>query len=46
MAKTEISYLPNFDIKPKEVSQLGVVSFTDGTNDVVPNQVQCEAHGS
>ena len=45
MAKTEISYLPNFDIKPKSISQLGVVTFTDGTNDVVPNQLQCEAYG-
>ena len=45
MAKTQVSNLPNFDIRPKSISQDGVVTFTDGTNDVVPNQVQCEAYG-
>ena len=45
MAKTQVSNLPNFDIRPKSISQDGVVTFTDGTNNVVPNQVQCEAYG-
>ena len=45
MAKTQVTNLPNFDIRPKSISQDGVVTFTDGTNDVVPNQVQCEAYG-
>ena len=45
MAKTQVTNLPNFDIRPKSISQDGVVTFTDGTNNVVPNQVQCEAYG-
>jgi hypothetical protein len=43
-AKT-IPFLRDYPVKPSEVSLLGIVTFTDGTNDVVPNQQQCEAYG-
>ncbi len=43
-AKT-IPFLRDYPVKPSEVSSLGIVTFTDGTNDVVPNQQQCEAYG-
>jgi len=32
-------------VKPKEVLRSGQVVFTDGTNDVTPNQTDCEAYG-
>jgi len=44
MAKT-ITYLSGFDVKPLSTSPSGVVTFTDGTNDIIPNQLQCEAYG-
>ena len=40
-----IPYLSGFDVKPILTSSLGVVTFTDGTNPVTPNQLQCEAYG-
>jgi len=40
-----IPYLTGFAVKPKSTSALGVVTFTDGTNDIPPNQLQCEAYG-
>jgi len=40
-----IPYLPNYKVKPKVVSRVGRVTFTDGTNDIMPNQKQCEAYG-
>ena len=40
-----IPYLAGFDVKPKSTSNLGVVTFTDGRNDITPNQLQCEAYG-
>jgi hypothetical protein len=40
-----IPYLTGFDVKPSSTSVLGVVTFTDGTNDITPNQLQCEAYG-
>ena len=40
-----ISYLTGFDVKPLFTSSLGVVIFTDGTNPITPNQLQCEAYG-
>ncbi len=42
---TTIPYLKGYDVKPSSTSELGVVTFTDGTNDVTPNQQQCEAYG-
>ena len=40
-----IPYLTGFTVKPALISGLGEVTFTDGTNDVTPNQLQCEAYG-
>tara|TARA_R100000734_G_C3318110_1_gene111919 strand:+ start:1873 stop:2727 length:855 start_codon:yes stop_codon:yes gene_type:complete len=40
-----IPYLNGYTIKPASVNALGIVTFTDGTNDVTPNQQQCEAYG-
>ena len=40
-----IPYLSGFTVKPLTISGLGVVRFTDGTNEVTPNQLQCEAYG-
>ena len=40
-----IPYIDGFNIKPKSISSIGVVTFTDGTNDIVPNQIQCERYG-
>ena len=34
-----------FEVKPLLVSSLGIVTFTDGTNEITPNQQQCEAYG-
>ena len=40
-----IPYLTGFDVKPSSTSLTGVVMFTDGTNLITPNQLQCEAYG-
>ena len=41
-----MEYIRGFNIKPYAISSLGQVSFTDGTtNDIIGNQVQCEAYG-
>jgi len=40
-----MNFKKGFKIKPSEVSQSGEVIFTDGTNNVVPNQLACEAYG-
>ena len=40
-----MEYKKDFKIKPKEVNTDGSVTFTDGTNDVQPNQLACEAYG-
>ena len=40
-----IPFLTGFTVKPLSVSGLGVVSFTDGTIEITPNQLQCEAYG-
>ena len=42
---TTIPYITGFTIKPLSISGLGVVTFTDGTNNITPNQLQCEAYG-
>ena len=42
---TTIPYLKGFDVKPSFTSELGVVTFTDGRNEIIPNQLQCEAYG-
>ena len=41
----DILYLNGYSIKPNFVSTTGTVTFTDGTNDIAPNQQQCEAYG-
>jgi hypothetical protein len=41
----DIQTLPGFDIKPSAVTNSGEVVFTDGTNLITPNQLQCEAYG-
>ena len=45
MSRTNIPYLPGFTVKPAAISTLGVVSFTDGTYEITPNQLQCESYG-
>ena len=45
MSRENIPYLIGFNVKPASISVLGVVTFTDGTNEVTPNQLQCEAYG-
>ena len=40
-----IPYLTGFDVKPSSTSPSGIVVFTDGTNDIIPNQLQCESYG-
>jgi len=45
-AKTySVPYLTGFAVKPASISGLGNVTFTDGTNEITPNQLQCEAYG-
>ena len=38
-------YLTGFTVKPESVSGIGTVTFTDGTNSIQPNQMQCQAYG-
>jgi hypothetical protein len=38
-------FLNGYSVKPASVGGTGIVSFTDGTNAVTPNQKQCEAYG-
>jgi hypothetical protein len=38
-------YLNGYSVKPATVGGTGIVTFTDGTNAVTPNQKQCEAYG-
>ena len=41
-----MEYLTGYTIKPYETTNSGEVIFTDGTNnDILANQVQCEAYG-
>ena len=40
-----IPYITGFAVKPTSISLTGIVTFTDGTNDITPNQSQCEAYG-
>ena len=41
-----MEYKTGFTVKPYEVTVLGEVMFTDGTNNnIIPNQLQCEAYG-
>lgn len=38
-------YLTGFAVQPATIDNLGVVAFTDGRQEVTPNQEQCEAYG-
>jgi hypothetical protein len=40
-----MDYKTGFSVKPSFIFPSGEVIFTDGTNDILPNQVQCEAYG-
>ena len=40
-----IPFLTGFTVKPLSVSQTGEVTFTDGVNNIRPNQLQCESYG-
>ena len=40
-----MDYRKGFTIKPNNIASNGVVIFTDGTNNVTPNQLACEAYG-
>ena len=40
-----MDYKKGFNVKPKATNRLGEVTFTDGTHDFLPNQLQCEAYG-
>ena len=38
-------FLNGYSVKPATVGGTGIVTFTDGTIEVTPNQQQCEAYG-
>ena len=40
-----IPYITGFTVKPKAVTSFGIVIFTDGRDDITPNQLECEAYG-
>lgn len=40
-----IPYIKGFTVKPSRTTSIGTVVFTDGTDEVPPNQLQCEAYG-
>ena len=40
-----MEYRSGFSIKPNKVLRSGQVIFTDGTNEIIPNQRDCEAYG-
>jgi len=40
-----IPFLQGYLVKPSSFNTLGEVIFTDGTNEILPNQQQCEAYG-
>ena len=40
-----IPYITGFTVKPSGVSAIGVVRFTDGRDEITPNQLECEAYG-
>lgn len=40
-----IPLIPGFSVKPERTTETGLIIFTDGTNEIQPNQLQCEAYG-
>ena len=43
--KKTIPFLKGFEVRPTRTTALGVVAYSDGTNEITPNQLQCEAYG-
>ncbi len=41
----ETPYIQGFTVKPAKIDEAGIVKYTDGTNEIPPNQRQCEAYG-
>jgi hypothetical protein len=42
---TDVAFIDGYSVKPYTISLQGVVTFTDGSYQVTPNQIQCEAYG-
>ena len=40
-----MEYRNGYTIKPNQILRSGQVVFTDGTNEITPNQSDCEAYG-
>tara|TARA_R100001244_G_scaffold130177_1_gene102100 strand:+ start:702 stop:1541 length:840 start_codon:yes stop_codon:yes gene_type:complete len=40
-----MEYKTGFKVKPSAITRVGQVIFTDGTNVITPNQLECEAYG-
>ena len=40
-----MDYRKGFNIKPEKILNTGRVIFTNGTDEVLPNQISCEAYG-
>ena len=40
-----MEYRSGYTIKPNQILRSGQVIFTDGTNEIIPNQAACEAYG-
>ena len=45
MSRDNVKYKTGFSIKPSQIGNTGVVTFTNGTTEIIPNQKQCEAYG-
>ena len=45
MARELIPYISGYLVKPSRITFGGEVRYTDGTNELTPNQEQCEAYG-
>tara|TARA_R110000824_G_scaffold203080_3_gene387439 strand:- start:1506 stop:2363 length:858 start_codon:yes stop_codon:yes gene_type:complete len=45
MSRTNTPFLTGYAVKPNVINEVGIVTFTDGTNEITPNQQQCEAYG-
>tara|TARA_R110000823_G_scaffold195651_2_gene326998 strand:- start:690 stop:1541 length:852 start_codon:yes stop_codon:yes gene_type:complete len=45
MGQPLITPIRGLTVSPDSVSNLGIVTFTDGTNLISPNRLQCEAYG-
>jgi len=45
MGQPLIPPINRLTVSPHSISPLGIVTFTDGTNLITPNRLQCEAYG-